>query len=384
MLVGGHFSKEQGALILSTDLTNRKDKDKRMEVVYRWEREIRQHLRSLGAWQSRGLALFSYGVMKGRHSSQSRIAEELGAWGSGETVKKRLKRWLGNKGIEMSEVSGEWVAWVWSAYGGERAILLVDETKLSDRLGVMMVALAYEGRAIPLVWRCYKADQAGAYPPEGQVELVGELVEHVVQHLPPESRPLVLADRGLGHSSAMLQRLSQIPHLHYLVRIKETSRVTFLNGMSSLLYEITTPDCDWASWAKLFTRTRSCYGIVRVLWRSAYAEPWCLVTNDPFTPSSTYAQRWWQEESFRDLKSGGWQWEQSYVTIPDHAEKLILILALAYGWAIALGVTQEPAHPTTPRRFSLFRQGIRYFKRLLDSAQAHLIPTTLAFPVLRC
>lgn len=311
-----------------------------MEVVYRWETEIRQRLTSLGAWQSRGLALFSYGVMKGRHSSQSRIAEELGAWGSAETVKKRLKRWLGNAGIEMEQVSGEWVAWVWSVYGGERAILLVDETKLSDRLGVMMVSLAYERRAIPLVWRCYPADQAGEYPAEGQVEMIGQLVQHVVQQLPPASRPLVLADRGIGHSSAMLQRFSQIPHLHYLVRIKEKSRVTFTNGLSALRYELTTPGCDWASWAKLFTRTRSCYGIVRVLWRTEYAE------------------------------------------------RLILILALAYAWAIALGATQEPApapHTTPrPRRFSLFRQGIRYFKRFLDSAQSHLIPTVLAFPFLRC
>jgi hypothetical protein len=52
-----------------------------MEIVYRWLAEIRQHLPCLGAWQSEALALFSYGVMKGRHCSQSRIAEELGAWG---------------------------------------------------------------------------------------------------------------------------------------------------------------------------------------------------------------------------------------------------------------------------------------------------------------
>src|SRR5688572_1969482 len=142
-----------------------------MTVVYRWEARIREQLKSLGVWQARGLALFSYGVMKARHSSLSRIAEELGEHGSAATVERRLKRWIGNPRINLQEVSREWVQWIWSASQQERAILLVDETKLGDRLGVMMVSLAYENRAIPLVWRCYEANSKSGYPAEGQVEM---------------------------------------------------------------------------------------------------------------------------------------------------------------------------------------------------------------------
>ena len=39
-----------------------------MDIVYRLRDEIRPGLLPLGAWQALGLAMFSYGIIKGRHS----------------------------------------------------------------------------------------------------------------------------------------------------------------------------------------------------------------------------------------------------------------------------------------------------------------------------
>ncbi len=129
------------------------------------------------------------------------------SFGKRETVKQRLKRWLKNERIQVQAACYDWIQWVWTGWSITRPILLVDETKLGERLGVMMVSLAYEGRAIPLLWRCYYANDAQGYPQQGQVLLIYGLLAHVLSQLPPQVRPIVQMDRGLAHSSAMLRAL---------------------------------------------------------------------------------------------------------------------------------------------------------------------------------
>ena len=98
------------------------------------------------------------------------------------------------------------------------------------------------------------------------------------------------------------------------------------------------------------------------------------MTNDPALTGFEYAQRNWQEQGFRDLKSGGWQWDKSHVWQPDHARRLLLLLVIAYGWLVALGsfvfATNQQARPKTladghqERRYSVFREGLFYWDRM--------------------
>ena len=44
---------------------------------------------------------------------------------------------------------------------------------------------------------------------------------------------------------------------------------------------------------------------------------WALVTNHPHLLAEHYANRSWVEQSFRDLKSGGWHWDESLIRKPD-------------------------------------------------------------------
>ena len=74
-----------------------------------------------------------------------------------------------------------------------------------------------------------------------------------------------------------------------------------------------------------------------------------------------------------DLKSGGWQWQVSHIHDPQRAERLILVLALAYAWCITHGVLARTSEPALRRQvitgsqsgFSLFRDGLRFMKRML-------------------
>jgi len=335
----------------------------------------------MGKWQAKGLALFSYGIVLAEACQVSKVAEGLAWVGKIPTMEKRLKRWLDNEGIDLEGCWQAWVEWVWQACDLPRAILLVDETKLSDRLGVMMVSLAYEGRAIPLVWCCYWANRAEAYPSQGQVLLIWGLLARVVSWLPSSARPLVEMDRGLGHSSAMLRALRNLP-LSYLVRVKNTACFTSSRGHTSRLKALIHQGERLTCHGTLFTGAHRLSTHLCLVWEAGQEEPWCLVTNDPTLRAAGYAVRMWQEESFRDLKSGGWQWQRSQLSSPRRAERLILALALAYAWMLTLGTFVAHADPALQRevcadglnKYSLFRTGLRFFKRFsfLQSAKLYV------------
>ena len=89
--------------------------------------------------------------------------------------------------------------------------------------------------------------------------------------------------------------------------------------------------------------------------------------------------RYWQESSFRDLKSDGWQWHTSRIWTPAHANRLLLVLALAYAWVLTLGTLVctdvELARCVTKGRlatYSLFRLGLRLWEYFMGRVNAVL------------
>lgn len=351
-----------------------------LQVLYQWIETVGTHFTNLKKWQAVGLALFSYGVVLAEKSQVGKVAEALAMVGRIPSVERRLRRWLSNDDIEIGRCCAAWIGWVWRACDLPRAVLLVDETDLGDRIGVMMVSLAYQGRAIPLVWRCYVANRAEGYPPQGQVLLIWGLLAHVLEVLPREARPLVEMDRGLGHSSAMLRALQNLD-VDFLVRVKTTARLTTRKGHTALLSQLVKPGESVTARGRLFTRDRQVSVSLIMVWEAAQREPWCLASNSPTLRAPTYALRMWQEESFRDLKSGGWQWQHSELCLPHRAQRLILVLTLAYAWMLTQGtlvflggpdVWREVCDETRPK-YSLFRAGLRFFKRMLYINQTKIL-----------
>ena len=87
---------------------------------------------------------------------------------------------MANENFPLKAFWVEWVRWVIGALGHGKITLLVDKTKWHDRIGVMVVGVAWQKRCSPLVWRCYEANNAAAYPVEGQVAMIGRSEERRV------------------------------------------------------------------------------------------------------------------------------------------------------------------------------------------------------------
>lgn len=342
-----------------------------LKQVYQWRKEITSQLPSLSAWQGMNVALFSIGIIEAESSQQRAIARKLWPYGKRESLERRQQRYLANEGVQLDDLIPEWTAWVMRALERhEELVLLVDETKLSDHLGAMVLGLAYEGRCLPLAWRCYEVDD---YPAEGQVGVIMQLVEAVAQGLPAGCRPLLLADRGIGTSPALLRALDEVGW-RYLMRVTKQSKLVAPSGAEYTIYDMVDEGEVWTASGRMFKQRGQVPAHARVLWADGYEGPWALVTNDPALSGYEYAVRNWQEQSFRDLKSHGWQWDTSHVWLPAHADRLLLLLTLAYAWVLALGtlcfLTGQQARPKKTarglyvRRFSVFSEGMNYLAHL--------------------
>lgn len=121
------------------------------------------------------------------------------------------------------------------------------------------------------------------------------------------------------------------------------------------------------------------------MWQPALVQTWCLVTHAAYVSDVTYAVRYWQETTFRDLTSAGGQWPSSRVLTPAHGQRLLLVMTLAAVYTLNLGtlvLTLPPIFRAVTRRgrrqhFSRFRLGLRLFAFVYSRLLPHASPLGL-------
>lgn len=337
------------------------------EVLYQWSEEIGQHIPGLSRPQVSVLAAFSLGLALTRRCTLSVVAEALSGLGKPDTVERRLQRFLSNSKVDWSECSEALAHWVVGSLVSttDPIVLLVDETSLKDRLKVMAVSVAYRGRAIPVTWWCYRQERW----PMSQVKLITKLLERVRGGVPNETTVLVEADRGIGNSPQLLRAIEKMGW-YYLVRVSRNVRLRVEDGSEVPFHSVVPePGSRWRGQVHAFKKAGWLKCWAEGYWKKGH-EPWLLLTNYPAAQWDWYALRMWEEVAFKDFKSSGWQWQRSHVWDPEHANRLWLVMALAYVWAISIG-TQVADTPelrsqlTRGRhiRLSVFQLGLRLLKR---------------------
>jgi hypothetical protein len=280
---------------------------------------------------------------------------------------------------------------------GERLTLLLDTTvqgASAHQAGTVTLCLAvvWGGHALPLAWHTWAAGTPGA----GSFESLAALLDTLVPFLPAEGSVLVLADRGLR--SRRLATAAQARGWHFALRLTQTQRFQPRSGpvrtVGSLVGHgrTTVRLAHVRLWAPR-RKVRSGAGgwvtdwdqglLVNLVAHGHADDPWLLATDLPPTTAAlaAYRQRMRIEELFRDLKSFGWQWQDSHVRAPDHVARLLLILALATVWMVSLGqqVDQQGLRRVLEGSrtcLSRFHLGLRWFLRCRTLDQP--LPCTFA------
>jgi hypothetical protein len=336
--------------------------------LYQWVEKTSNQWDAMTRHFRASVVVFSRGVVRTQSSQVRKIAGCAG--GQPDSQRRRLQRFL-KRPIAMESFFGGWTRSVIAQVKPREVVLIVDETKLTDQWGVMVVGLAYQRRCIPLAWAVYRANCAEDYPDDGQVGLILRLLQAVQTGVPAQCRVRVLADRGIGTSPALMRGIMAL-NWTFLFRVTRQSKVVLPNGSDVTFYDqVTQPGQIYHASGLVFKKRGRVPAHVRVSWGPDAQDRWALVTNDPTLTGWEYAQRMWIEKAFRDLKSHGWHVEDVSCTCPERLARLWIILVVAYTWMLfigqalaAQGLTLAPRRRPNGEyvpRWSLFQEGRRAF-----------------------
>lgn len=331
---------------------------------YHWTKKISKGWKGFSRHFRKNVQLFSYGVARAQSSHLRKIAGCVG--GRASSQRRRLQRFV-SQAVEMDNFFQQWTRSLARHLKRARWVLVVDETKLKDQFGVMVVGIVFHERCIPLAWHVYEANDAAAYPAEGQVNLILRLLALVQAGLPRYAQVCVLADRGIGTSPDLMRGIMAMGWT-FLFRVTKQSKLLLPDGQEVTFYDqVTQAGQSYQAAGLVFKKRGRIPAQVRVLWGPRAAERWALVTNDPALTGWEYAQRMWIEAAFRDLKSHGWQLQQNCFTCPQRLARFWILLVVAYAWLLIWGWSLEQAGCTQPakrrpsgastRQWSLFREG---------------------------
>lgn len=339
-----------------------------LRQLYQWVKKSSKQWDGVNRHFRENVVVFSRGVARTQSSHIRKIAS--GVEGQPDHQRRRLQRFLSAQ-TPLDGFFRGWTGSVVRALPAAPLVLVVDETKLKAQFGVMVVGVVFEGRCIPLAWRVYRANSRSDYPAEGQARMIIRLLKQVRAGLPAGTAVRVMADRGIGTSPLLLRGIAALGWT-FLVRVTRQSKIVLADATAVTFYDqVSAPGQSYQASGLVFKQRGRIPAQVRVLWGHNQRERWALVTNDPQLSGWEYAQRMWIEEAFRDLKSHGWQVEDSYLTDPARMARLWIILVVAYAWMLLLGqavvaagrgaLRKRRADGTYVRRWSLFREGWRVF-----------------------
>jgi len=341
-------------------------------VWQEWETEVERLLPEVGRWQQRALALFSLGIASVRHCSLAQVAAGVPEAATVPSVTRRFERLVANQNLDVTQARGAIGRAVLSQAAGRTVWLALDatpqgHTASGPRLEMLALRLLYHERAIPLAWVCYRPGQA----PAPVAQLIATLIDEVAALVPSSTQVVLMTDRGLSWPS-LIDQCRQVGW-SFLLRVQGQTRVQTADGRIQSIRDLTPrPGTRWQGTGCAFKDAGWRDLNVVAVWRRGTTQPWLLVTD--LTPTwrltTAYRHRMDEEESFRDDKTSGFDWDASRIRDPAHMDRLLLVLQLAVCFILAQGtfvlqhglrhILERPDR----RSLSIFSLGLRWFDRL--------------------
>ncbi len=330
----------------------------RREGLSQWTTIVSTHLPHLSKPQATVLALWSFGMVIAHSCGISAVAATLAELrGQPEaTLRQRLREWCydatdkrgaNRQALEVSTCFAPLLQWVlhWWASGEQRLALALDATTLGQRFTVLVISVVYRGCAIPVAWKVVRATHKGAWKPHWTA-----LLHHLHGSVPAGWTVIVLADRGLY--ARWLYQAITAGGWHPFLRINQhgTFRPQGAAVFRSLRTTAPQVGTAWRGAVTCFVTSESqlvCPLLAH--WDASHSEPWLVVTDLPSDAAEVvwYGRRAGIECGFKDLKRGGWHWEQTKMTDPVRAERLWLAIAVATLWAVSVGGAADASPPAS-------------------------------------
>ena len=247
---------------------------------------------------------------------------------------RRLSRLLDNPAIQVRAWYQPIARGILQRLSGGVVHLVVDGSKVGFGHQLLMVAVAYRRRTIPLAWTWVRHSH-GHSTAAKQIALLA----YVRGLLPPQTQVILVGDAEFGEIP--LQKQLKTWRWHYVLRQKGRYLVKPKGKRSAQRLDSLVNKPRQKVWLPYCRLTAKYAYHVNLLayWRSGEKEPWLLATNldDPRTVLRCYRRRMWIEEMFGDLKGHGFDIESTQLRHFLRLSRLTLAVVLLYFWLVAFG-----------------------------------------------
>jgi hypothetical protein len=282
------------------------------------------------------------------------------------SLTRRLSRFLDNGAIRPAVWFRPVARRLLARAAQQPLTLIVDASKIGAGHQLVIVALAYKKRALPLAWT-WVAYAKGAVATDTQLLLF----KRVHGLLPKGAQIILVGDAGF--SSVLVLRELEGWGWQYALRQKgkfliQRAGQTHWERLDSLV--TATNQQVWLAQVSFTAKWQHATQVL-ACWQAGYERPWLLTTNlgTAADTHQAYARRMWIEEMFGDWKGHGWDIETTHLRHPERLSRLVFALALLYVWLILAGERLIKAgwrawvDRSDRRDLSLFRIGLDVLQR---------------------
>ena len=333
-------------------------------------REIQQLRPQERVTRVRNMAWLMTGLFLGRCVHLNHIARKIPGKSQKLSKVKMLSRLLSNRRIQVRSWYEPIARKLLEAAvsHGLPIRLLVDGTKVGNGHQLLMVALAYRRRALPIAWTWVKSKRGHSSEYKQRA-----LLAYVRSLIPEGATVLVAGDSEFGGVSV----LQLLDHWGWGYALRQKGR-HLLRAAGSESWQrcdeiVTRPGQScWLTGISL-TQKHAYQSNFMAYWKHGEKDPWLLATNLPTAHDTKklYRTRMWLDEAFGDFKKHGFDLESTRLRHIIRLSRLTLAVVLLYFWLVTFG---SQAIKNSKRRLvdrkdrcdlSIFRIGFDMFERCL-------------------
>lgn len=337
---------------------------------YTWNMFIRQLRPTERNTRIRNFTWLIVGIYQCRSVHLSKIAEKIPGTATLPSITRRLSRFLNNPAIRVREWYEPIARNIIQRLSDKVIRLIVDGSKVGFGNQLLIVAIAYRKRTIPLAWTWVKSNRGHSTSYKQKA-----LLSYVHGLIPPKTSVILLGDAEFG--AVEVQKLLNKWRWEYVLRqkgcylFKQQDKDNF-QRLDSMVDK--PRQSVWLTACKLTAKYAYSVNLL-AHWEAGEKDPWLLATNLPSQKEAlkAYKCRMWIEEMFGDLKGNGFDLESTHLRDFLRLSRLTLAVVMLYVWLVTFGARVIKAGKrrlvdrSDRRDHSIFRIGRNMVERCLTN-----------------
>jgi len=315
------------------------------------------------------LAMMISGIILSRNAQLSVMSSEVPTETKEKSIEMRMRRWVKDD-LDVEAMYMPFARQILEALSHMPLVLVMDGSQAGRGCMVLMVAVLYQKRALPIAWLVYKGKKGHA-----SADRHIQTLEKVRPLLPPGSEVVLLGDAEYD-TTEMLEWVEKNTAWQYVLRTSPQIYVQTSEASQPIRnYPLEQGHLFYLNDVG-FTQTSTVRLNVIGWWGSEYEEPIFLITNlgIAYEACRYYRRRFRIETFFSDQKSRGFHIHKSHLADPIRLSRLLIAACLAYIWMITQGLRViaegklSLIDRTDRRDKSLFRLGLDWIKYALKNS----------------